>query len=534
MFPECTDDRGMLALTGPGAVHDCDGDDDAAEDEELLALEDMPERLREARSQLAIVAAGGEKAKATGIDLADHNKKLRADAVKWAVTRPTATVCTISIGMVGIARLVHGMLLRSGAKWDTANEFKCLQNGHQSYRLLESASMKLEHCFGNAMLNVLCEASPWEVLSPVEKTMEARADSFAFLARLITGIHKHRVIPLKGCPSQLFMLLVSPNAAAAAAALLKLPDHELDCFTKEHFLRYPTAELLSSEQSLVELEFALAIARDDIAPMEAGHAHAQRDGKSKSLMRKSMGFHLNAATRICQEQRLSHSTHWSAASANCGADSQEAQSPRAQTAQKQQGSQRSKPSIGPWRLFCSEFLRGARKGLFGGEVFKSINIAYRLLFGTAEYGLLVERAEEHKQIQRRVREHGIEVRKQRERPLDLVALAAAEALRSTGACPEAHAPSSDSAERMQAWQLLAPVPTLAPQEPKQQLALALAELRSDARSHSRDRAATLRHESLTLATWADEQRSEPHFQQLVKSGLDHSSCVACPAGRPSI
>ena len=264
----------------------CDDEDSDDEDDGFV---DDAAAARQARDEAAVLAVAGAKAGQVGVDVGKHNRKLRTDCTAWARRRPTAEVTILSRALGAPARLVHGLLYRSGKKFDKDNAIKRWKNEPGTHRIIEDHKCELEIRYATGTEALMSRSDAWAALDPKKRTMESRTKSFAFTARNLTGMYLWRWMPQRQLPKLLFALLLSPTLETAQA-LLDTPKHLVDPFTASHFKKYGTKEDLISDDSLLDLEFVAELALVDIAALEVGHGHAKATAKRSPTLDEQWGF----------------------------------------------------------------------------------------------------------------------------------------------------------------------------------------------------------------------------------------------------
>ena len=131
----------------------------------------------------------------------------------------------------------------------------------------------------------MLEHTSWESLQGLPIQPDSLASELCLrwraLSRAGACIHEMILTEQQRYPWKLFSCLADPQAATCVAEDADLCLGILDSLSQNHWARYPSAEQLMSQQSLVEIEAMAMLVHDNTALIERGHASSKRASRAK-------------------------------------------------------------------------------------------------------------------------------------------------------------------------------------------------------------------------------------------------------------
>lgn len=236
----------------------------------------------------------------TGLDWATINRNFKKKVYAWAKSNDLNVLCLIRSNMRVIVNLLRKLLAMSKEQWELRQQFAVVEGDVRAYRLTQVfLGEGIEDAF-QALSSLFLIPPP--ALPRCSHTMAMRVLMFQLLARVAGALHFFLRGPSAKCPYLLFGLLVpvQHECQKVAEKLVQLRPCELDSLTHEVLQKYPTVELLMSDQCLDQLHGIALLADVDVASIESRHAAVKSlvDVKSKTW---SSAFELVSADFLCRQ-----------------------------------------------------------------------------------------------------------------------------------------------------------------------------------------------------------------------------------------
>lgn len=199
--------------------------------------------------------AANPKQGASEIDWAEFNERQRVSAGKFAAMQPGPTLLVAAISLKPLVRQMNLQLAVASEPWLRQQYGRAVRDHARPLsRALEAYSCKTLSSFFACCRELLFDERPWTAIRHSDRTQSAVSQAYSMIARSMGGIAQLLMTRRLAHPFRLFGLLAE-DRELVAALIQSDPECMLDPIAKAVKERFPTSELLLSEEPVLCARF---------------------------------------------------------------------------------------------------------------------------------------------------------------------------------------------------------------------------------------------------------------------------------------